>query len=153
MKISIEIPKWFEEHYKKDCFKESFERIIADLNSDSDEFRYTGNYEKELLEMLMGTFSKRNNIKETLIRIVYEKENNITKAEVRTFEGEHKELFQGYAEHQVPEIALAKAIKNHVTLSKIVELGDYRDVEDILSKVKKALNVPVKVWTTNKYKI
>lgn len=153
MKISVEIPKWFEEDYKRDGFKESFERIINDLICISGGYTCTEKRDALLIEMLMETFSKRNDIKECLVRITHEKESNITKAEVRTFEGECKELSQGFAEHQVPEIALARAIGNHAILSKIIELKDYRDVDDILSRMKKALNIPIKVWETNKYEV
>ena len=31
MKIEIEIPKEFEEHFKQDKFKDSLERIMADM--------------------------------------------------------------------------------------------------------------------------
>ena len=31
MKIEIEIPKEFEEHFNNDKFKDSFERIMADI--------------------------------------------------------------------------------------------------------------------------
>ena len=52
MKIEIEIPKGFEEHFKLDKFKDSFERIMADLNN----CLCAGNYEYETIEMLKKAF-------------------------------------------------------------------------------------------------
>ena len=48
MKIEIEIPKEFEEHFKQDKFKDSLERIMADLKNSL----CAGNYEYETIEML-----------------------------------------------------------------------------------------------------
>ncbi len=53
MKITIDIPKEFEKHFDNDRFKDSMERIKADLNG---EFVFTGLYERELLEMLIEAF-------------------------------------------------------------------------------------------------
>ena len=49
MRIEIEIPKEFEEHFKQDKFKDSLERIMADLKN----CLCAGNYEYETIEMLM----------------------------------------------------------------------------------------------------
>lgn len=54
MKITIDIPKEFEKHFGEDRFKDSLERIKADLN---DEFVFAGLYERELLEMLIEAFN------------------------------------------------------------------------------------------------
>ena len=48
MRIEIEIPKEFEEHFKQDKFKDSLERIMADLKNSL----CAGNYEYETIEML-----------------------------------------------------------------------------------------------------
>ena len=48
MKIEIDIPKEFEEHFKQDKFKDSFERIMADLKN----CLCAGRYEYETIEML-----------------------------------------------------------------------------------------------------
>lgn len=53
MKITIDIPKEFEKHFGNDRFKDSLERIKADLD---DEFVFAGLYERELLEMLIEAF-------------------------------------------------------------------------------------------------
>lgn len=51
MKITIEIPKEFEEHFEKDCFSESLRRLGADAHC------LAGNYEKELCIMLENAFN------------------------------------------------------------------------------------------------
>ena len=48
MRIEIDIPKEFEEHFKQDKFKDSFERIMADLKN----CLCAGNYEYETIKML-----------------------------------------------------------------------------------------------------
>lgn len=48
MKIGINIPGEFEEHFKQDKFKESLERIMADLENSL----CAGNYEYETIKML-----------------------------------------------------------------------------------------------------
>lgn len=53
MKIIIDIPQDFEKHFNEDRFKDSLERIKADLNED---FVLAGNYERELLDMLRVAF-------------------------------------------------------------------------------------------------
>lgn len=54
-KITIEIPKEFEEHYNRDNFEDSLERIEADIR-----FRgfLSGLYEVELIEMLRNAFNR-----------------------------------------------------------------------------------------------
>ena len=55
MKLVIDIPKDFEKHFSEDKFKDSLERIKADLNED---FVFAGNYERELLDMLIVAFEE-----------------------------------------------------------------------------------------------
>ena len=50
MKITIEIPKEFEEHYKKDRFKDSLMRLACDIHC------MAGRYERETVEMLIKAF-------------------------------------------------------------------------------------------------
>ena len=52
MRIEIEIPKEFEEEFKKDKFKDSLQRLIADANC------VAGRYEKEVAEMLIKAFEE-----------------------------------------------------------------------------------------------
>ncbi len=48
MQIVIEIPKEFEEHFKKDRFEDSLQRLSADANC------LAGNYEQETAIMLIN---------------------------------------------------------------------------------------------------
>ena len=54
MRIEIEIPKEFEEHFKQDKFKDSLERIMADIwhYLEIGNCLCAGNYEYETIEML-----------------------------------------------------------------------------------------------------
>ena len=54
MKIEIEIPKEFEEHFKQDKFKNSLERIMADIwhYLEIGNCLCAGRYECETIEML-----------------------------------------------------------------------------------------------------
>lgn len=62
MKLLIEIPKEFEEHFNNDNFIDSLKRVVTDI-------KYHGNplsglYERELIEMLEKAFFKAEIIKE-----------------------------------------------------------------------------------------
>lgn len=50
MKLLIEIPKEFEEHFNMDRFKDSLERIRTDIQYHGNPL--SGLYERELIEML-----------------------------------------------------------------------------------------------------
>lgn len=50
MRVIIEIPPAFVRHYEKDRFEESLRRLSADAHL------LAGNYEKELVEMLIDAF-------------------------------------------------------------------------------------------------
>ena len=54
MKIEINIPKEFEEHFKQDKFKDSLERIMADIKHSLEigNCLCAGNYEYETIKML-----------------------------------------------------------------------------------------------------
>ena len=54
MRIEIDIPKEFEEHFKQDKFKNSLERIMADIwhYLEIGNCLCTGRYEYETIEML-----------------------------------------------------------------------------------------------------
>ena len=58
MKIIIDIPVEFEEHFNKDRFKESLDRLNADVHC------LAGNYEKELTDMLVEAFKNAKKIPE-----------------------------------------------------------------------------------------
>lgn len=50
IKVTIELPKEFISHFNKDRFKESLERLQADINC------VAGLYERELCDMLITAF-------------------------------------------------------------------------------------------------
>ena len=50
MKVVIEIPKEFEEHFNNDRFTDSFKRICTDIQYHGNPI--SGLYERELIEML-----------------------------------------------------------------------------------------------------
>ena len=58
MRIEIEIPKEFEEHFKQDKFKDSLERIMADIKHslENGDCLCAGRYEYETIEMLGKAF-------------------------------------------------------------------------------------------------
>ena len=56
MKLVIDIPKEFEEHFNNDRFQESFKRILSDINCYDSLF--TGLYEEELIRMLSESINK-----------------------------------------------------------------------------------------------
>ena len=58
MKIEIEIPKEFEEHFKHNKFKDSFERIMADIEYflEDKNCLCAGRYEFETIAMLKAAF-------------------------------------------------------------------------------------------------
>ena len=60
MEIKIEIPKEFEEHFNKDKFKDSLERIRVDIQCglESSEVKMAGLYELELIRMLRNAMIK-----------------------------------------------------------------------------------------------
>ena len=57
MKITIDIPKEFEEHYKKDRFRDSLLRLKCDAHL------LAGDYEKELADMLAKAFENTTTAK------------------------------------------------------------------------------------------
>ena len=54
MKIELEIPKEFEEHFKQDKFKDSLERIMVDIfhSLENGDCLCAGRYEYETIKML-----------------------------------------------------------------------------------------------------
>jgi hypothetical protein len=59
MKILIDIPQDFEKHFNEDKFKDSLLRLKADTNYGLEhESTISGNYEIELLDMLVEVFEK-----------------------------------------------------------------------------------------------
>lgn len=60
MKIEIEIPKEFEEHFNQDRFEDTLHRLSADAHL------IAGNYEQETAIMLVKAF-KDGKIKEEVV--------------------------------------------------------------------------------------
>lgn len=56
MKIVIDIPKEFEEHFKSDRFEDSLARIASDIESFG--FQLAGRYEQETITMLREAIKK-----------------------------------------------------------------------------------------------
>ena len=58
MRIEIDIPKEFEEHFKQDKFKDSLERIMVDIWHllENKNCLCAGNYEYETIKMLEKAF-------------------------------------------------------------------------------------------------
>lgn len=59
MRIEIEIPKEFEQHFSQDKFKDSFERIMTDIEYDSlknENYLCAGKYEHKIIGMLEKAF-------------------------------------------------------------------------------------------------
>lgn len=58
MIIQLEIPKPFEDDYKKDRFDEFFRRVFADIDCTG----MCGNYEAETAQMMHDAFEKSKQI-------------------------------------------------------------------------------------------
>lgn len=54
MKLTIDIPREYEQDFITDKFKDFFSRVIADINCDG----MCGFYEKEIAEMFLEAFDK-----------------------------------------------------------------------------------------------
>lgn len=80
MRIEIEIPKEFEKHFKQDKFKDSFERIMADIKHslESGYWLCAGRYEYETIEMLQKSFENS--------RQAYDVDKVIEELELHSFE-------------------------------------------------------------------
>lgn len=80
MKIEIEIPKAFEEHFKQDKFKNSLERIMVDIWNllENKNCLCAGNYEYETIEMLEKAFEDS--------REAYDIDKIIEELELHSFE-------------------------------------------------------------------
>lgn len=64
MTIVMDIPQEFEEHYMRDRFADSLERVRVDIESalkTSQIGLVSGNYELELIKMLRNAFKEAGN--------------------------------------------------------------------------------------------
>ena len=79
MKIEIEIPKEFEEHFNQDKFKDSLERIMADIKYSLENGDYLCcKYEYETIEMLEKAFENSKN--------AYDVDKVVERLELHSFE-------------------------------------------------------------------
>lgn len=62
-KIILEIPSEFEEEYESNKFFESFMRVLTDVKS-IENFKLSGNYEFETLNMLIKAFKNSEVVNE-----------------------------------------------------------------------------------------
>ena len=81
MRIEIDIPKEFEEHFKQDKFKDSLERIMADIwhSLEIGNCLCAGNYEYETIKMLEEALenSKSAYSVDKVVEELYEKRTEI----------------------------------------------------------------------------
>ena len=80
MRIEIEIPKEFEEHFKQDKFKDSLERIMADIfhSLKIGNCLCAGRYEYETIEMLVKALENS--------KTIYDVDKVIKELELHSFE-------------------------------------------------------------------
>ena len=80
MKIEIDIPKEFEEHVKQDKFKDSLERIMADIfySLEIGNCLCAGRYEYETIEMLVKALENS--------KTIYDVDKVIKELELHSFE-------------------------------------------------------------------
>lgn len=72
MRIIIDIPKEFEEHFKQDNFEDTLHRLCADAHL------IAGNYEKETAVMLIQTFKESIPVDRIVEQLEYAKEMPLT---------------------------------------------------------------------------
>lgn len=103
MRIEIEIPKEFEKHFNDDKFKDSFERIMADIKHSlqNGDCLCAGRYEHETMEMLENAF-ENSKPAYSIDKVVeeLEKELNLADKEKERCTGENHLQFdsvKGYA--------------------------------------------------------
>lgn len=61
MKLVVNIPKEFENHFNKDRFADSLARINCDI---ADSGTLSGRYERELIDMLEAAFANAEVVKD-----------------------------------------------------------------------------------------
>ena len=108
MRIEIEIPKEFEKHFNEDKFKDSFERIMADIKHslENGDCLCAGRYEHETIEMLENAFENS--------RKAYDLDNVVDKLEhTCDFTQSYKSMdeFGNYVDKDIKMIRIDNAIK------------------------------------------
>ena len=94
MRIEIEIPKEFEKHFNNDKFKDSFERIMADIKHslENGDCLCAGRYEYETIEMLENAF-ENSKPAYSVDKVVDELESELEKGNIAIDFGEFR-LFE-----------------------------------------------------------
>ena len=94
MRIEIEIPKEFEEHFRQDKFKDNLERIMADIEHSlkNGDFLCAGRYEHETIEMLEKAFENSRQAY-SVDKVVEELESELEKGNIAIDFGEFR-LFE-----------------------------------------------------------
>ena len=94
MRIEIEIPKEFEKHFNDDKFKDSFERIMADIKHSlqNGDCLCAGRYEHETIEMLENAF-ENSKPAYSVDKVVEELESELGKGNIAIDLGEFR-LFE-----------------------------------------------------------
>ena len=86
MRIEIEIPKEFEEHFKQDKFKDSLERIMADIKYSLENGDYLCcKYEYETIDMLEKAFEDSKSAYS--VEKVVKELNKLDVTAIRRYEG------------------------------------------------------------------
>lgn len=111
MRIEIEIPKNFEEHFNQDKFKDSFERIMADIKYclKNGDCLCSGKYEYETIEMLQKAFKNSRQVYD-IDKVVEEKLRQCTNIENREYP-----YFNGFKEGK--QLGYNKAIDDFVKMA------------------------------------
>ena len=95
MRIEIEIPKEFEEHFKQDKFEDTLHRLSADAHL------IAGNYEQETAIMLIKAFKES--------KVAFDKEAVV--AELESELCHEAEIGKGYCHGFCSDCAVKKAIE------------------------------------------
>lgn len=108
MKLVLDLPEEFREHFQFDKFQDSFMRICGDIKEislshskpNSDSLGLSGNYERELVDVLKTAFGKAVDLEQ----ITSLKLRNLTPEELEKFEKFknfllHREAILSYCLH------------------------------------------------------
>ena len=98
MRIEIEIPKEFEEHFKQDKFEDTLHRLSADAHL------IAGNYEQETAIMLIKAFSES--------KLAYDVEAKV--AELRKKMETSEKKFEEY--HIISALSAMRAYENAIEI-------------------------------------
>lgn len=143
MKLTIDIPKEYENDFIGDKFKDFFSRVIADINCDG----LCGFYEKEIAEMFLEAFDKAivGEINPTanvipVANISFDKDDmrEIIKEELKKFKNEPVKLYK----KQIRPIAKGGAWQGFSP--ELTPLSDWIDIKDSEEQIENQLK---EKWT------